>query len=287
MTSEHALPSPRPGSYAVVTGASSGIGEALALELGRRGHDLLLVARTTAPMQAIADQLPERDVQIRSVDLSDAEARSVLVSELEKLPVHIIINSAGIATFGDFADLDYDYERAQFELNATALFELTAAVIPGMVSRRDGGIVNVGSAAGNMAIPGNATYVGTKAMVNTYTEALHYELKKHGVKCTLLAPGPVREARKDDKKRTGVDRVTPDFVWTTYEDCAVETLDALAANKLRVVPGPLSKIMNTLSTYVPRKVSAPIMAKLYAKMAAEVRKEEVAKAAQAQSAQDQ
>ncbi|WP_282939160.1 mycolate reductase [Corynebacterium auriscanis] len=278
MTSEHSLPSPRPGSYAVVTGASSGIGEALALELGRRGHDLVLVARSTGPMQAIADQLPERDVQIRSVDLSDATSRTELVSELQKLPVHIIINSAGIATFGDFADLDYGYERAQFELNATALFELTAAVIPGMVSRREGGIVNVGSAAGNMAIPGNATYVGTKALVNTYTESLHYELKKHGVKCTLLAPGPVREARKEEEKRTGVDRVTPDFVWTTYEDCAVETLDALAANKMRVVPGPLSKIMNTLSTYIPRKLSAPVMAKLYAKMAQEVAKEQASKA---------
>lgn len=275
--STKSIPSPRPGSFAVVTGASSGIGEALALELGRRGHDLLLVARTTAPMQAIADQLPERDVQIRSVDLSDAHARAELIDELSTLPVHIIINSAGIATFGDFADLDYGYERAQFELNATALYELTAAVLPGMISRRDGGIVNVGSAAGNMAIPGNATYVGTKAMVNTYTESLHYELKKHGVKCTLLAPGPVREARKEEEKRSGVDRVTPDFVWTTYEDCAVETLDALAANKLRVVPGPLSKIMNTLSTYVPRKLSAPVVAKLYAKMAEEVRKEEAAK----------
>lgn len=275
------IPSPRPGSFAVVTGASSGIGEALALELGRRGHDLLLVARTTAPMQAIADQLPEREVRIRSVDLSDAHARAELIDELSTLPVHIIINSAGIATFGDFVDLDYGYERAQFELNATALYELTAAVLPGMIGRRDGGIVNVGSAAGNMAIPGNATYVGTKAMVNTYTESLHYELKKHGVKCTLLAPGPVREARKEEEKRSGVDRVTPDFVWTTYEDCAVETLDALAANKLRVVPGPLSKIMNTLSTYVPRKLSAPVMAKLYAKMAEEVRKEEAAKARKA------
>lgn len=278
MSSEQHLPSPRPGSYAVVTGASSGIGEALALELGRRGHDLLLVARTTGPMEAIAAQLPDRDVQIRSVDLSDATARAELVAELGKLPIHIIINSAGIATFGDFADLDYGYERAQFELNATALFELTAAVIPGMINRGEGGIINVGSAAGNMAIPGNATYVGTKAMVNTYTESLHYELKKHGVKCTLLAPGPVREARKEEDKRTGIDRVTPDFVWTTYEDCAVETLEALAANKLRVVPGPLSKIMNTLSTYLPRRVSAPVMAKLYAKMAAEVAQEQAAKA---------
>ena len=224
-----------------------------------------------------AEQLPGRDVRIRSVDLSDAAARAELIAEVEDLDVNILINSAGIATFGDFSDLDYDGERAQFELNATALFELTAAVLPRMLARGEGGIVNVGSAAGNMAIPGNATYVGTKAMVNTYTEALHYELKPKGIKCTLLAPGPVREEVKEEEKKTGVDRAVPDFVWTTYEDCAIETLEALAANKLRVVPGPLSKAMNFLSTYVPRRVSAPIMAKLYRKMAAEVAAEEAAK----------
>lgn len=281
MPTSQTIPAPRPGSYAVVTGASSGIGAALALELGRRGHDLILVARTPGPMEAIAAQLPGRDVQVRSVDLADAEARGKLLAELREADVHIIINSAGIATFGAFADLDYDFERSQFELNATALFELTAAVLPGMLRRGTGGIVNVGSAAGNMAIPNNATYVGTKALVNTFTESLHYELKGTGVACTLLAPGPVREARKEEDKRTGIDRVTPDFVWTTYEDCALETLEALAANKLRVVPGPLSKIMDVVSTYTPRKLSAPVMGRLYSKMAAEVAQSQAEKAAQA------
>lgn len=263
------IPAPRKGTYAVVTGASSGIGRAIALELGRRGHDLILVARSTGPMEEIAVQLPDVDVQVRSVDLSDATARAAFIDELKATEINIIINSAGIATFGNFIDLDYDYERAQFELNATALFELTAAVIPGMVARGEGGIVNVGSAAGNMAIPGNATYVGTKAMVNTFTEALHYELKPAGVICTLLAPGPVREERKDSDQLTEVDDAVPDFLWTTYEDCAIDTLDALAKGKLRVVPGPLSKAMNFVSIYVPRRVTAPIVGKFYSKMAAE------------------
>lgn len=270
MAKTHAdIPAPRKGAYAVVTGASSGIGRALALELGRRGHDLILVARSTGPMEEIAAQLPSVDVQVRSVDLSDATARAAFIDELAATTVSIIINSAGVATFGNFIDLDYDYERAQFELNATALFELTAAVIPGMVARGEGGIINVGSAAGNMAIPGNATYVGTKAMVNTFTEALHYELKPAGVTCTLLAPGPVREEKKDSAELTEVDDAVPDFLWTTYEDCAIDTLDALAKGKLRVVPGPLSKAMNFVSTYVPRRVTAPIVGKFYSKMAAD------------------
>ncbi|MGV0397801.1 mycolate reductase [Corynebacterium suicordis] len=263
------IPAPSANSYAVITGASSGIGRALALELGKRGHNLIVVARSAGPMEEIAAQLPNVDVQVRSVDLANVEARTEFIQELKRTDVHIIINSAGIATFGNFIDLDYEYERAQFELNATALFELTAAVIPGMVARGEGGIINVGSAAGNMAIPGNATYVGTKAMVNTFTEALHYELKPAGVTCTLLAPGPVREERKESDNLTEVDDAVPDFLWTTYESCAVDTLNALAKGKLRVVPGPLSKVMNFVSTYTPRRVTAPIMGKFYSKMAAE------------------
>ncbi|WP_390625291.1 mycolate reductase [Corynebacterium anserum] len=268
-SSSHKIPAPTPDSYAVVTGASSGIGRAIALELGRRGHNLILVARTTGSMEELASQLPSVDVQIRSVDLADSKARAAFIQELTSTNVHIIINSAGIATFGNFFDLDYEYERKQFELNATALFELTAAVIPSMVEAGKGGIVNVGSAAGNMAIPGNATYVGTKAMVNTFTEALHYELKPTGVACTLLAPGPVREESKNSNDLTEVDAAVPDFLWTTYEDCAIDTLNALDQGKLRVVPGPLSKAMNMVSTYVPRRITAPIIGKFYSKMAAD------------------
>ena len=265
------LPAPGPDRVAVVTGASSGIGQAIAVELGRRGHNLLLVARTTGPMEQVRDEVaaarPDVRVEIRACDLADADARAVLVDELRARDVHIIVNSAGVATFGQFRKLDPSYERLQFELNATAVFELTAAVLPGMVAGGDAGIVNVGSVAGNAAIPNNATYVGTKAMVNTFTEALHYELKGTGVRCTLLAPGPVREEVKADAERTVVDRATPDFVWTTYPDCATETLDALAANKLRVVPGGLSKVANVLSTYLPRRLTAPLFGAAYSRMA--------------------
>ena len=266
-----ALPAPGPDRIAVVTGASSGIGAAIARELGQRGHNLLLVARTAGPMEEIREELaashPEVTVEIRTCDLADIDARGMLIEELEGRDVHIIINSAGVATFGEFRKLDPAYERTQFELNATALFELTAAVLPGMVVSGDAGIVNVGSAAGNAAIPNFATYVGTKAMVNTFTESLHYELKGTGVRCTLLAPGPVREEVKEDAARTIVDRATPDFVWTTYPDCATETLDALAANKLRVVPGGLSKVANVISTYLPRRMTAPVMGAAYSRMA--------------------
>ena len=213
------LPSPSPDTFALVTGASQGIGMAMARDLASMGHNLIVVARREAVLRELADALEAAHgvtVEVVAADLSKHEEVSRVIELIDARPVNILINSAGIATFGDFTDLDYGGERAQFELNATALFELTAAVLPRMLARGEGGIVNVGSAAGNMAIPGNATYVGTKAMVNTYTEALHYELKPKGIKCTLLAPGPVREEVKEEEKKTGVDRAVPDFVWTTY-----------------------------------------------------------------------
>lgn len=265
-----AYPTPNPAPRALVTGASSGIGMAIARELAHRGHGLILVARTTPVLEQLKQEIQATspvEVEIRPCDLADPAARAALIEEISTLDLDILVNSAGVASFGQFIDLDPAYERAQIELNATAVFELTAAAVPSMAARRTGAIINVGSAAGNTAIPGNATYVGTKALVNTFTEALHYELKKVGVHCTLLAPGPVREENKSDEARTFVDRAVPDFLWTTYPDCAVETLDAAQANKLRIVPGVLSKIGDKLATYLPRRVMAPLLAKVYDRIA--------------------
>ena len=265
-----ALPPPSSDVRAVVTGASSGIGKAIARQLAKEGHSLIIVARSVDKLESLKAELeaanPTVTVEVFACDLADAAARATLLAKLEDTDVSILINSAGIATFGKFQDLDPAGERMQFELNATALYELTAAVVPGMVARKSGAICNVGSAAGNTSIPGNATYVGTKAFVNTFTEALHYDLKGTGVACTLLAPGPVRPDARDDGANE-VDEAVPDFLWTSTDDCARDTLNALAKNKLRVVPGALSKVGNFLSVYVPRRALAPVIGKFYEGMA--------------------
>ncbi|WP_018024423.1 mycolate reductase [Corynebacterium ulceribovis] len=265
-----ALPPPSSDVRAVVTGASSGIGKAIARQLAREGHSQIIVARSVNKLNELKAELeaanPTVTIDVRPCDLADATARQELIDELERTDVSILINSAGIATFGKFQDQDPAGERMQFELNATALYELTAVVLPGMLARKSGAICNVGSAAGNTAIPGNATYVGTKAFVNTFTEALHYDLKGTGVHCTLLAPGPVRPDARDDGANE-VDEAVPDFLWTSTDECARDTLNALAKNRLRVVPGILSKGMNLASTYVPRRVAAPIIGKFYEGMA--------------------
>ncbi|QNG18319.1 SDR family oxidoreductase [Rhodococcus triatomae] len=263
------LPTPTPTARAVVTGASSGIGEALATDLAGRGHSLILVARRGDVMEKLAAQLRERhgvDVEVRACDLSDRDQRAPLVDELSTREISILCNNAGIATFGPVAELDAGYERAQVELNAVAVHDLTLAVLPGMVERRSGGILMVGSAAGNMPIPNNATYAATKAFVNTFSESLRGELKGTGVNVTLLAPGPVRTETPDPAEASIVDKLVPDFLWISSEYTAKVSLDALADNKMRIVPGIISKAMSTAGQYSPRAVVAPIVGTFYRKL---------------------
>ncbi|WP_280409508.1 SDR family NAD(P)-dependent oxidoreductase, partial [Nocardia brasiliensis] len=192
--------------------------------------------------------------------------RGALVEELGARDIAILCNNAGIATFGAVAELDLAYERAQMELNAVAVHDLTLAVLPGMIARGAGGILISGSAAGNMPIPNNATYAASKAFANTFCESLRGELKDSGVHVTLLAPGPVRTETPDPAEASIVDRLVPDFMWVSSEYTAKVSIDALARNKMRVVPGLISKGMSVAGQYGPRAVTAPIAGAFYRKL---------------------
>lgn len=264
-----ALPQPTPDNRAVVTGASSGIGEALAIELASRGYNLLLVARRTDLMDALAEDLAARFgivAEVRGVDLADRHEREKLRKELVDRDIAILCNNAGIATFGPLSGLDPDYERAQVDLNAVAVHDLTLAVLPSMLERGSGGILITGSAAGNMPVPNNATYAATKAFVNSFSESLRGELKGSGVHVTLLAPGPIRTAAPPAEEASIVDRVIPDFLWTPSSHAAKVSIDALAENRMRVVPGLLSKAMSTVTQYSPRALIAPVVGAIYKKL---------------------
>jgi len=253
--------------WAVVTGASVGIGEALADRLAAAGHPLVLVARRVDLLDALAARLRERyrvEVDVRPVDLADREARHKLVDELGGRPIEIMVANAGVATFGPVATLDPDGERRQFDVNATSVHELILAVLPGMVQRRAGGIVVTGSAAGQLPIPNNATYSATKAFANFFAEALHHELAPVGVHVTLLAPGPVRTALPPKAERSTVERRVPGFLWVTYEQAAEQTLQALQRNRIRVNPGPVGKLMSGFGRFAPRSWSAKVAGGFYA-----------------------
>lgn len=255
-----ALPQPSTHTYSVVTGASQGIGRALALHLAQRGYNVILVARRAEVLDKLAAEITSTygvEVLSRPCDLSDPDARAALIEELRTLEVTILCNDAGTATFGSLAKLSEDKEHLQFQLNANAVHELVLAVLPRMVTRGEGAILNVGSAAGNSPIAYNATYAGTKAFVNIFSESLHYELESYGISVTLLAPGPVRPADKPKEEETFLDRMIPSFMWADSDQVAKESLDALAANKRRVVPGVLGKILSATGS-LPRGITGPV-----------------------------
>lgn len=263
------LPSPTTDNRAVVTGASSGIGTALAAELAGRGYSLILVARRGDLLNELAQRLTLAHgitAEVRAVDLADRAQRAPLAEELAARDIAVLCNNAGIATFGAIAELDPAYERDQLELNAVAVHDLSLAVLPGMLERRAGGILISGSAAGNMPIPNNTTYAASKAFANTFAESLRGELKDSGVHVTLLAPGPVRTEIPDPADASIVDRMVPDFMWVSSEYTAKVSIDALARNKMRIVPGLISKGMSVAGQYSPRALSAPIAGAFYRKL---------------------
>lgn len=263
------LPAPSPDARAVVTGASQGIGAALATELAARGHSLIVTARRNDVLNELAGRLSAKyrvAVEVRAVDLADPAERATLCTELADRNVSILCANAGTGTFGPVAELDPAGERAQVQLNAVAVHDLTLAVLPSMIARGTGGILMSGSAAGNSPIPNNATYAATKAFVNTFSESLRGELLRSGVHITLLAPGPVRAEMPDPSQASLVDRLIPDFLWISTEHTARVSLDALGRNKMRVVPGITSKAMSVAAQYTPRGIVTPIVGAIYKKL---------------------
>jgi len=263
------VPAPSPDSRAVVTGASQGIGEALALELAARGHHLIITARRADVLHSLAARITERHgviVEVRPVDLADPAARTALADELAERDISILCANAGTATFGPVSKLDPAAERAQVQLNVLGVHDLVLAVLPGMVARKAGGILISGSAAGNSPIPNNATYAASKAFANTFSESLRGELKDSGVNVTVLAPGPVRTELPDEAEQSLVERLIPDFLWINTEYTARISLDGLARNKMRIVPGLTSKAMSVASGYAPRGIVTPIVGAVYKKL---------------------
>ncbi len=253
----------------MVTGASQGIGEALANELAARGHHLIITARRESVLADVAERITGRygvSVEVRAVDLADPQQRGALADELSRRDISILCANAGTATFGPVARLDPEAEKAQVQLNVLGVHDLALAVLPGMLARRAGGILISGSAAGNSPIPNNATYAASKAFANTFSESLRGEVKKSGVHVTLLAPGPVRAEMPDPDEASLVDRLIPDFLWISVEHTAQLSLDALERNKMRVVPGLTSKAMSVASGYAPRAIVTPIVGAVYRKL---------------------
>lgn len=183
-------------TYTLITGATSGIGLALAYEYARHGHNVLLVARRKAELEDICTDIRARynvDAQCYAADLCSAEERENLWQWIQEHSLHIsvLMNNAGFGNIGEFRTQDSEHNLAMITLNCTALTHLTHLVLPGMLERKQGNIVNIASVAAFVPGPLQAVYFATKAYVKSFSEALGYELRGSGVYVTTICPGTV------------------------------------------------------------------------------------------------
>lgn len=245
-----------PSPVTVITGASAGIGLELAKVFARNGHRLVLVARRGNKLDALADEIaasgqPRPDVI--ALDLSIAGSADALARELaaRHLEPAVMVNNAGYGLTGQAAELDRAEQLGMIDLNVRALTELSLAFVESL-ARHKGGILNVASLASFLPAPGMAIYYATKAYVLSFSEALHAELRKRGVRVTTVCPGPVPTEFQARAGLVGPQR------GSLLELSAAEVAEAgyrgFAAGKRLVVPGRLNKLVPLMPRIFPRAV---------------------------------
>jgi hypothetical protein len=253
------LPSARPETTVVVTGASSGIGEAIARELSARGYHLTLVARRRKLLRALADELPGES-RVLVADLTDDADRRRVIDEVRAGPQVVgLANNAGAAAFGGVLEHDLAEETAMIRLNVLAFHELSVELGRDMVARGEGAILNSGSITAFAPLPNNTTYSATKAFVQSFSEALHAELSGTGVSCTVASFGPVRTPIWEQSGNGGAEGFGGDLVWQDADEAAKAAVDAMAAGRRTTVPGVTNKIAALGLTRAPRTALLPVM----------------------------
>jgi len=239
---------------ALVTGASSGLGVEFARQLSKRGHRLVLVARRKDRLDELAKELG--NARAVAIDLSKKDAAAKLIADIDGNGeiVDLLVNNAGFGLIGRFAKLDAKRERQMIDLNVGALTDLCRAVAPAMIERKSGAILNVASTAAFQAGPGMGVYFATKAFVLSLSEALHEELKPHGVKVSCLCPGPTRTEFGDVAGLKG-------DLGKVFDKLAMDPatvvrlgLNGLDRNRAIVITGKLNKLGAAGTRLLPRSV---------------------------------
>ena len=239
-----------------VTGASTGIGAAFARRLARDHFDLALVARSRERLTALASELAEAHAVACDVVAADltvaADLQRVADVVADDAGMELLVNNAGFGTSGPFAELDVEREEEEIRLNVVALTRLTRAALPGLIARGRGSVINVSSLAAFQPAPLNATYGATKAFVNSFTEALHEELRGSGVRVQALCPG---FTRTEFQERAGIDTSgIPSFAWMSAEAVVDISLAALRAGTVVCVPGLGNRVVATTLSAIPRGI---------------------------------
>jgi short-subunit dehydrogenase len=242
------MPQQRPGKKALITGASSGIGAAFARRLAADGYDLTLVARRKERLAALAGELEVQHgiaVQYLLADLSESAALAQVEQRVASLPeLDLLINNAGFGIRGGFAESDVRRQSQMIQLHAVASTRLTHAALPGMIARRQGGIINVASLAAFIALPGDAVYSATKAYLVSFSRTLHQELQGTGVRVQALCPGLTRTELHSAQGLPESDLARiPAMLWLHAEEVVGASLQSLGRNQAICVPGWKNRVI--------------------------------------------
>lgn len=263
-----AIPSAADDRTCLVTGASSGIGREIARELARRGLGVTLVARREDRLAALADELSGKHgirAEVLAADLTDAAERGHIGAELAArgLGVDVLVNNAGVGTFGPVQHSDPDGEAAMVRLDVEAVVDLCSRFVPAMVERGAGAVLNVASTAAYQPIPGQAAYAAAKAFVLSYSQAIRAELRGTGVTVTALCPGPVHT---EFGSAAGVEledagQPLPKFMWVPAERVAAVGVEGLASGRAVVIPGLANRVTSVGGQLLPRSLLVPMIAR--------------------------
>jgi short-subunit dehydrogenase len=259
------------GRVALVTGASSGIGEGFADALAARGMQLILTGRDEQRLQAVCTRLRERH-QIRVepvlVELSDPDGPERLKAAADGLglTVDLLVNNAGIGAVGPFADTSLDHVLQLLRVNLEALVVLTSFYLPEMLARGSGGIINVSSTAGFQPLPHFALYSASKAMVTSFTQALWAETEGTGVRILAFCPGPVDNTRF--REHAGGRSPFADRRSQPREVVVADAIRAFERGDPLVIPGFVNNLLATVVSFAPRRPQLLLTARVFKRSAA-------------------
>lgn len=263
------LPPPQDKSIALVTGASSGIGEQFARQLFERGYRVALVARREERLAELAKELGgENRAVVIAADLSVPEQRDRLAGRIDELgaQVDVLVNNAGFGIYQPFASAGREQELLQVRVLVEAIVDLMARYVPGMVERGHGAVINMSSTAGLQPLPFNAGYAAAKSYVLMLSEAVQAEVNDSGVTVTAVCPGPVPTGFQEANEAGYFAERLPKFTFVSPARVARDALRAADRGRLSVIPGgPHVRMAFGPNRRMPRWLTLPVSKRLMAR----------------------